>query len=405
MANRDFLKANTGVHDPLLHSTVNDPFAPDAWGTVNNHVQDRRDIVPMVTGDVGGQSMYRLTKIADLAFRARLDITWSAVTPGGGNPTFTRWVDWLGAYCIDHIDIQYSGNHIQTLTGEDIVERLYAEASQEELETQAEQAGGLLSAAERTANATAQFKTSICLPVFHAVDWHYGVNINALSHELTYDVYFKPLSSLVQSDHVGADPVASIVSQKINFLYLHKTPQDRSSTMAAATSRDGLVYKFVDLERQFLDLPFAGGAQQFDMKLENIRSPVQYFMIMARRKADVTTPWLHSGFEFQVIDRISFSANGQDYLRVTDGDTVLTDFKELHHPRAQFGFRLYTLNPSLASDDKINSTGSLNVGNLSVPTVRVEFDAVLPADYRLTVKGWVANFIQHKSGDILKIFK
>jgi len=111
------------------------------------------------------------------------------------------------------------------------------------------------------------------------------------------------------------------------------------------------------------------------------------------------TDFLLTGSGSDIVGHGSFTITGDDILKYM--------IKQLFHPKAVHGARVYALSFAFEPDHKIDRSGSLNFGNTNAPTATLTFPALASINgSQLSTVFWdavVANIIQVKGGDMVKL--
>ena len=403
---RDFLRANTGVQDPLWHNTNNNPFFPQDWQTFNMFVFDRHDINPDVMGQTfGGTVDFTFKKTSDLVGICRLRGTVSAITLGTCTDPTPQFCDWLGPNLINQVQVTYGGNNLQQFNNDAILEEMFYEHDEQQVRQFAQLMIGQKSTSTREtlATGTQDFDVQL-LPLFwghHISNW---MPINVLGDDLHLSIQLNDLAKVLQVDPLATAGTisASLSNLKLNVLDVHLTPEDRKKYQLMAHSGDGILYKFVDREVQKFNVPATTSSQ--DLILTALRSPTQDLRIKCRKATEETTNNQIDPTNYQRIDFISVDANGQDLHKRVSHDELVYHWWQLYH-KGPVGQNLYSLPNSLDPDNHQHSSGSMNFGNLSQPTITVEWATQTAVAQIVTVTALVPNIIQCRMGDLIKVFK
>lgn len=400
MSTKDFIRANSGVQDPFLWNTENDPFYPKEWDTTNVFMFDWRPIKPTNSITAPSQVGYwKLPKISDRIAKVRIEADVVATVTGG---TFLRLVDWFGVRCMKKIDISYNGNLLQTITAKQMYDRMVVEDDEQDVFAAGELAGGNWTQSQRefAVAGGATFHFMFDLPVFFTVDPSYALQTIALSNEISIDITMEDLGKIVETD--GTTPVVTYSNVQLSILALHATPMDRAKTLKSSMMEDGFIFKFVDYVSQQYQSPANETAPQ--IQLTAIRAPVVDLRITRQRDSNInSTTFGNDPNVNELITQINLQANGSDVFRNDLGNTILFYHNRLFH-RGPVGVRDYSISHAIEPDHKIHSTGSLNYGNLNAPTVILLQPAINEVTW-IDICALESNFIQLKGGDIIKIFK
>lgn len=414
MGKRDALRLNTGAQDPFFFTTTNNPFSPEAWSTVNNYLEDRVDLSAKILNGLGGTSSWSLAKVADCAAFVRLDLTLSALSGGSGG-SYLAWQDWAAYSVIDQVQVSYAGNRLQTLQGEDIVEMIKSFASEEEVAAERAMAAGDLPLGARQVRAASAQVVRGRLPLFFTVSPQSALPICSLAHEITIDVTYKTLANSVETDHTSITNLSgSITAQTLEVNYVHLTPADRAALVAGTTSRTGFLYKFLDIERQRTTLVSDASTTTFSTALNAIRNPVQFLQVSLRKASALTsTTGGNRYYDYLSLGpsgTLRVHTNGEDVWAAVTEREIEEDIHNRYWPHAPAFSKLYKLPFAMDPANRVDSSGSLNLGMGANPTLEIAFGYTLPNLYGtsenivLDVKAWVQNTMQIRSGDVQKLF-
>jgi hypothetical protein len=403
---RDFLRANTGVQDPLWHNVANNPFFPRDWETMNMFIFDRHDLNPDVQGQsFGGTVDFTFKKTSDLIGIVRFRGTVSAITPGTTTDANPQFCDWLGANLVSQCQVTYGGNNLQQFNSDSILEEIFYEHDEQQVRQYAQLMIGQKSVASREALGLAAQNFDVqLLPLF----WGHAVNnwmpINVLGDDLHLSITLPDVAKVLQVDPLATAGTitASLSNLKLNILDVHLTPEDRKKYQLMAHSGDGILYKFIDEERQKFTVPVSTTTQ--DLILTALRSPGQDLRIKCRKATEETTNNQIDPTNYQRIDFITINANGQDLHKRVSHDELVYHWWMLYH-KGPVGQNLYSLPNSLDPDNHSHNSGSINYGNLSQPTITVEWTVATAVAQIVTVILRTPNIIQCRMGDLIKVFK
>jgi major capsid protein len=400
MSTKDFIRANSGVQDPFLWNTENDPFFPKEWDTTNVFMFDWRPIKPTNSVTAPSQVGYwKLPKISDRIAKVRFEGDVVVTATGG---TYLRLVDWFGVRVIKKIDVSYNGNLLQTITAKQMYDRMIIEDDEQDVHAAGVLAGGNWTKSQRenavAGGATWHFQWD--LPLFFTVDPSYALQTIALSNEISIDVTIEDPGKLVETD--GTSPVVTLSNIQLSILALHATPMDRAKTLKSSMMEDGFIFKFVDYVSQQYQSPANETAPS--IQLTAIRGPVIDLRTTRQRDSNInSTTFANDPNVYELIPHVNEQANGSDVFRNELGNSMLFYHNRLFH-RGPVGSRIYSISHAIEPDHKIHSTGSLNYGNLNAPTVVLTQPAINEVTW-IDICGVESNFIQLKGGDIIKIFK
>ncbi len=404
--NKQFLPADSGVQDPLIHAVDNNPFIPpNDWGTINNHKIQRLEISPVTSiTSIPGTADFEIPKSADVSAKCKLKWTVSAVT--ATNSTYVRLNDYAGMLGIDKVELFYGTNMIQKLQGDDILEEALTEKERKFTVSAATFAGGELTNLQRENRATAAQSFEVDLPLFFSRDIAYSFHNVSYGQKPRISVTFRNLNDFVNTD--GTAPTCTVSSVKLEVEYYHVTPKDRTDIINSThmETGQGVLYKLVDIERQEFNV--TSGDTTSTLKLTAIRQPVQDLRVFIKRSADVTSAASFANDlarYYPAASSIKFSANSVDYHK-DETDLVLRGEWNPRYHATETILPFYTLPFSHAPDDKVHSWGSLNIGNTNDPSVVITWPSGgCPFTAKVFVKGYVQTFVQALNGDLSTIFK
>jgi hypothetical protein len=381
----DLLRVNTGVQDPFLWHTDHPITEPKPWSTTNMFVMDHlRVITPFESAD-GPEKVakFALQKVGHCLLKVRLEftITLTPTTGGAGNSvgagnTIARFCDWIGKRILKRVELVYNTNSIQKLNGKQMFdESMLREEDEDFLEAIGDLEGGDLTASEReflanggapvTATAGTAATYSVELPLFHTCDASYGLHVNALSHDPTLEIEFERAVSVIETDFLSATYTLS--NLKLKCFYLNMTQEDKSHIVGEILQRkDGFMYMMLDHETQTKAL--ASGSTSSSTEFTSIRGAVVELRWTLIRDAHYNTSTYENQLDaYEAISTFSLTGSGSDIVghgsfTLTGNEILRYYMKQLFHPKAVHGARVYAMSFAFEPDHKIDRSGSLNFG-------------------------------------------
>jgi hypothetical protein len=292
----------------------------------------------------------------------------------GGGDSIARFVDWIGKRILKRVELIYNGNSLQKFTGKQMYdESLVREEDEDFLEAIGDLEGGDWTIAQReaangatvTATAGNSYTYTVDLPLFFTVDAAYALHVNALSHDPTLEIEHEKALYVIETDFLSA--TYTISNQKILCFYLNHTQEDKQHILSEIMTRqDGYLYMMLDHETQ--QTAVAADATSAEQTFTSIRGAVVELRFSWIRNVN----WQTSTYEndpaaYEKITDFSMTGSAADILghgshTISSDDILKYMMKQLFHPRAVHGARLYAVSFAFEPDHKIDRSGSLNFG-------------------------------------------
>jgi hypothetical protein len=400
---KDLIRANTGVQDPLIWNTNADVFAPRKYNTINLFYPDHREIKPEtpITTGWGEETSFKFQKTFDQLVNTRITFDVAQLT-GGTNP---RFIDWAGIRAIEYVELVYQGNHLQKVTGKQIYDEIIKEWKTEQKEAAAQVSGGLLSNAQRQALAAGSQHFEVPLGILYfSKDLSYSLPVHCLSTELELVVKFQSLANVANTD--GTAPAGAAMSNlRCHAMFTHVSPVDRADRLAKSQQGEGFMYSFIDRVVQQKAVA-ATTDTSLEIELKNIRGPITELRVTRLKDTawNSGTAYTNDPGAYEVISTIEIEGSGSLVMRSEDSDSLQYVYDPMYHPNAEAGHRIYSVYWALDPGNKVDCTGSVNFGMLNNPVMTLTFPNIAAAS-TIFIEALERNFIQLRSGDIIKTFK
>ena len=414
-------------------------FTPRGWEACQVFHVDENVPVQALDGvpSFGSQVRFRVNKNKTLIAKPLLETVLSAATLDAGRSA--AYVKNLGDQILAQVQIRYGTNVLQSYPGE--FQYIWRRLSRNDVLIEgvnAQVLGGLpVGGASETSRETALTTGLTLYSPLEECYWHWNKDEHwmpeAHAQELEVIITLAPLSQLVYSDN-GADPFIgvgvspAITSCRLISREITLSAMEKRDRLARYETPDGVVVKFLDLERQEnfrLEGTGAGGSATYTIPLNNIRMDMAEMIFLVREDSMVAgepgarNPWasdaLESGSATSTVTGASIQtvvgitsfrllSNGQEVHRSISDLYNRSEVRPNYHPEAQIGDFFYTLPFALYPEDRKNVTGHLpasNLGNLELEITLPSFDAADPK--RVDVYVHSHNLIQHRDGNAVRV--
>lgn len=387
---RDLIRTNVAPQSGLIFNSdfENSYFTPKGWAKSTNYAVQKQEIQPINPGtDAFGATVeFRPPKTFDYMGFCALQIPFSAVTPGTGY-TYYRFVDYLGVHSLNYIQISHVSNVIARVDSNMILPKYLLNADRRRRSHWDRLMLGGLSPADRQILARAG--QVALLPLDGLLWFTYGTPsftpVIILSHELRFECVFNALSTVLQSDHTGGTPAATISSQTLQgvqhplalvFTSCHVTGDERSWQTAQFEGK-GILQPYKEFKQQprITINPTTTGV--VPLKLTSLKDQTSEIYWIIRRSSDVNTPYGNDPNRRLSFVSASFTGNGGEMIPShTQKFMDLRQREQYHssdtHPGQNIGFFPFCWIP----EDPINCTGSYNIGNIHDPTLNLNVGTV-----------------------------
>ena len=283
------------LSSPFARYLYSDTASDSAYAPVlpDTHPPFLKDVFPITsinsqTGPIApGQALtFETPKNGSRLGKVYLSYSVSALTQTGGSTISLP--NYAGYECIDHIDVYYGSNKIQTVTGHQAWLRVYKSLPVEDIGAIASTSGGGLTLGGRQAVATAPQQFFVELPLFWCDNTHKYIPIENFTTGITINVYFLPPVQLLQA--TGTNPTFTYYNSMLYCTTIAQTVGEVSQirNLVAATS-DGYVVPCLDVETARMIVNQGTTDVQLDVT-PKIKGHVTDFILEVRAQADLNTP-------------------------------------------------------------------------------------------------------------------
>ena len=411
-------------------------FKPRGWEACQVFHMDENVPVQALDGvpSFGSQVRFRINKNKTLVAKPLLETVLAPAVLNGGRSA--AYVKNLGDQILAQVQARYGTNVLQSYPGE--FQYIWRRLSRNDVLIEgvnAQVLGGLpVGGASETSRQTALTAGLTLFSPLEELYWWWNKDEywmpEAHAQELELIITLAPLSQVVYSDN-GTNPFATapaITSCRLISREVTLSAMEKRDRLARYETPDGVVVKFLDLERQEnfrLAGTGAGGTAVYTIPLNNIRLDMAEMMFLVREDSMVAgqpgarNPWASDALESgstnstvtgasiqTVVGITSFRllSNGQEVHRSITDLFNRTEVRPNYHPEAQIGDFFYTLPFALYPEDRKNVTGLLpasNLGNLELEITMPGFAAASPK--RVDIYVHSHNVIQHRDGNAVRV--
>ena len=451
----------TGVMAPLLEDTVNCPFMHKGWNTHSKYHIERLDVSPCCTASMGGITNFVIPKIQDqigevqLILKFRFDAIGSVADVAYRNFYTAGLVPGACYAAIREVKVSYSTGATQRITGEEIYifDHLRHSTNDKYLLDGLTDISNATAASANTEDSTSRVSAgfydpvvsgnidgtgievvyTVNLPLWWTLDPSLYLEYLTLANDLRIDVEFNPMNSILKvnrglntnlpiPDIANGPDIrnAMLVSAKLRVMHIH-LPNHRRLKLHQSVNQtqEGVLKKTVDYERHNRIGINAVGMTHYEVNLTNFRSPTIALIFYLRKKADVDSRVLlgaagqagrgqraTSGptyWDLQTVGRHHLKGNNVILYPEVD-DVYCRYYVGGRHWNNDTPSNMYTINFTIDPQNVVDSTGSLDFGNIHNPTLVLDWDTPITGDYYLDVIALTHNFTQLKGGDMISVF-
>lgn len=380
-----FMTLTAPTHLPTLASPegVDSPHLPEAHHSQANEVIGYTDIPPERQGCDFGQNSYfkYINNDNEILKSCTLYVQLAGLNANSGqgnNATeMPRYVDDVLNASFDHIEIQYGGNLLQTLYGDELHFRLTTEFDDDEYSRRCKLQGANLSDQRRYELAQNPQWLAVDLPFwwskFAKMHWHQY----AFQRVTRFIIYYRDVSYLLQQSVTNArpNPVGSstyIMQQFLRFEITCPSTATKNEYKARVETRgdNGWLYMKLDWER-LTDQVISAGTTNTVILLNTFQNYIAFLRFWIRPVANTQSNYLNNRrWQTRVLTSFSEDVSGKTYWPSMDDYTAryfVNAKKFLGNPENGIYHILNTDYP----DVSVHSLGGFQYANTSNPTLRI----------------------------------
>ena len=433
---RDLIRTNTAPQSGLIFNAdfEQSSFTPKGWSKYHNYSTQKQEITAVnSTNDAVGTTLeFRPAKNADYYGFVCLQTPFTTITPGTGS-TYHRFTDYVGIFAVDNIKVSHVSNLLTQLD----MSVYYPKYKKDADPRRRWQYDPLLlgNLTDHTRNALAKSSQVSLLPLDGFFWFTYSTSsfipVIVLSHELRFEVTYKPVTYFIESDHTSGTPTASISPVSIKgvtyapalvFLTAHVTGDERS-WQVSLFENEGVMAPFKEFKSQPRTTITAGTSGIIPIRLTSLKDQISELYFVIRKQSDVQTNYGNNLTRSLSYVSCNFVGNGGEMVSYHTKEYIDRRIREQFHSSwANENDKIGLITFSWIPEDPINNTGSVHLGIISDPILNINVgtvagqseafdvlngtgpDSLTPANIVVDVYVEVFNWLHYVGGDINKTF-
>lgn len=382
---RDLIRTNTGPQSGLIFNSDFEAssFTPKGWGKYHNYAFQKQELTPQnsLPNAFGNSVTFKPAKNADYYGFACLQIPFSAITRGTGD-SFCRYVDYVSLFCIEYIKITHVSNLLSAIDGNVLYAKYKKDSDPRKRHQYDPYLLGNLSPSVR--NTLARNTQVATVPLDSLFWFTYSTSsfipVIVLSHELQFEIKFRDYPSLIQSDHTGGSPSASISTITLKgltynlaliFLTCHITGDERN-WQTNLYEGDGLMTPFKEYKQQPRFTQTAGTSGVIPIHLTSLKDQISEIWWLIRRQDDVQTNFANRPSRTLSYVSASFTGNGGEMIPAHTKEWIDRRVREQFHSSWTNEYDNIGMLPLCwIPEDPVNNTGSIHLGIISDPILNI----------------------------------
>lgn len=431
---RDLIRTNTGPQSGLIFDAdyEQSSFTPKGWGKYHNYSTQKQEITPVnATNDAAGTTLeFRPAKNADYYGFLAVQTPFTAITPGTGY-SYYRFVDYLGIFAIDTIQISHVSNLITQFDMNVYYPKYKKDTDPRKRHQYDPLLLGNLSSMTRNQLAT---QSQVALTPFDGLFWFtYSTSsfipVVVLSHELSIKITYKQMTALIQSDHTAGNPTATIspvtlkgqtYNPALVFLTCHVTGDERN-WQTRLFEMDGIMSPFKEYKSQPRTVILAGTNGIIPIRLTSLKDQISEIWFILRRVSDLNTNYAQNPSRTLSFVSCNFVGNGGEMIASHTKEYIDRRIREQFHSSwVNENDHIGMLEVAWIPEDPINNTGSIHLGIISDPILNINvgtaagqseaYDVLMGVNgdgqQQIAVDVFVDcfNWVHFVGGDINKVF-
>jgi len=401
--------SRTNVQDPGLVDNNSDIRLPQDHGAIKEYAKDMLQLTPAIfTAGVtaqtqGSRIQFKTEKNCDRWERQYLRVVLAPPTVTGG--TYKRYVDGVGLHMIDRIEYR---NGVQLIMTEypsyDTFLRMIKETPFETTFKTYPMVGLGWSKAKRNALATGNQIFNIPLSAWWRDDITKDPIVPAIANGLTIDVYIKPDAQFIETDGTAAQYTFAEVPALNQELII--TDEATRAEMVSKVTGGSQLLTFYDerITIPAFTIP-SGTTTTGEIRIDGLNGPMKTLWVLIRPANKlVDNGYDYNSFSWAYNPKtIRIRANQSDVIRPIELKPLLTPITDAKYfsglPTAAI-----VINFSEAPQATNMASGTLNLSQLTTPTIRLEFNSATTQDLVCELVGYIYNWIQHSGGQFRRVF-
>lgn len=391
----------TGVQDAGLYSDI-EPRIPRDHTAIADYQKDAQDLTASTV--TATRLTFKTDKNCDHFERQWLRVKLNPPTVTGG--TYKRYVDGVGLHMFDRIELRNGVQLIQTIyPSYDTYLRYMKEMKFESTFKLFPQVGLNLTKAERNSRATAVQDLFIPLDFFWRDDITKDPIVPGIANGLIIDCYLRSAAQIVETDGTAVSYTLfepPVIRQELVF----NDEATRAQKVAMVTGGSSVNYMY---DERITVPPFtvpSGTTTTSEIRIEGLNGPMKHLWILVRPATSLADNYANNYCDLSWAynpDNVRIRANQADIVRPLNLRTFLQPATDSRYYTG-LPFAGILLDFSEAPEAVNMASGTLNLSQLTNPTVRLQWLTATTQDYVVELVGYSYNWIEHSGGQFRKIF-
>lgn len=387
---RDLIRTNTGPQSGLIFNNDFDSssFTPKGWQKYHNYSTQKQEITATnsTTDAIQTTLEFKPAKNADYYGFLCLQTPFTAITPGT-NYSYYRLCDYAGIFAIDNIKISHVSNLLTQLDMNVYYPKYMLHSDRRKRYMYDPLLLGNLSPLVRGNLARSP---QVALTPLDGFFWFtYSTSsfipVIILSHELRFEVTYKAVTSIIESDHTSGTPTVSISPVSIKgvtynpalvFMTTHVTGDERS-WQVNMYENEGIMMPFKEYKSQPRTTIIANTSGVIPIRLTSLKDQISELWFVIRRQADVQTNYKNDYTRTLTYVSANFVGNGGEMVPFHTKEYIDRRIREqFHSSYLSENFHIGVIPFSWIPEDPVNCTGSIHMGIISDPILNINVGTV-----------------------------
>jgi len=391
----------TGPQDAGLYSG-DEIRLPRPQTAIADYQKDCLDLT--ATSATTSRIQFKTDKNCDHFERQWLRLVLAPPTATGG--TYKRYIDGVGLHMIKQVDLRNGTQLIQSIyPGYDTYLRYVKEMKFENTFKLYPQVGLGLSKAERNARATANQELYIPLDFFWRDDITKDPIVPGIANGLVIDIQLRTAAEIIETDGTnGAFTFADTPTLRQELVFNDEATRAMKVNMVVGGNE---VVTFYD---ELISVPAftvpSGTTTTSEIRIDGLNGPMKHLWVLVRPATSLANNYANDYCDFSVAYNpvtVRIRANQSDVVRPLNIPQFLAPATDSRYYTG-LPFPGILLNFSEAPEHVNMASGTLNLSQLTNPTIRLQWASATTQDYVVELVGYSYNWIQHSGGQFRRIF-
>lgn len=311
MTDRQNFNAYSGdTSAPLIRKGGDKPWAPRGVKTDALSIKDYQELEPIGTyaSTVPFNARFELERTGD--FPGILYLECDLTITAGTNPTYTRFVDWVGLRLFDSIVVKSGTDRMYRIHGDVVFDFIHKYKDNFDQEQWKEWLHGDLSAAERNTEAASGATVKVTIPL--KTHWFEepckAPALRALQDKLVIQLESVSSSVAIVQTDASTNATVNVSNLKIRTDFRQLTKSDRDMAVARINARGGGRIHLIPDTQQLASVAITSGATSAQIELDSFSFPAYRMIVFIRTASDLTTDNARDyyNFDYAMLDDLEF---------------------------------------------------------------------------------------------------